>query len=245
MKPTARKTLPFEIKAVDDAAGTVTLYAAVFGNVDGDGEVIAPGAFVNLDVFLADGWLAHNHDWTDLPIGTIESATQDQIGLLIVSKWHSTAAAQACRTVVLERKARGKAVKCSIGYRVLESTQEMRDGKNVRILKAIELYEASIVNVPANPLAAVTGVKARKKITAKGVIDELKLARKEGRTLSKENLGRVRDWAKRCRANAALADEMEELANAFDRAQPEDDQKARRMAALKRRALAGRAGSGI
>jgi uncharacterized protein len=159
-----RKTIAFDVKAgADDGEGpgSVELDAAVFGNIDRAGEVIAPGAFKNLDLFVAEGWLAWQHDWDAYPIATIRSAMQDGSTLRVVADWHSTDDAQECRTVVKERVGRGKAVKCSIGYRVLEDAIETRDGMRVRVLKAVELYEASIVNLPCNPAASVVGVKGR------------------------------------------------------------------------------------
>jgi HK97 family phage prohead protease len=134
------KTLALDSKAGDD--GTVELYAAVFGNVDRQGEVIAPGAFSNLAEFVKSGWLALNHEWDDLPLASIEAATQDVKGLRIVARWHNTDDAQACRLVVKERLDRGKAVKCSIGFRTTKDRWDDADGRRVRVLEEIELYEA-------------------------------------------------------------------------------------------------------
>jgi HK97 family phage prohead protease len=151
-----RKNLLLEVKADPGDAGSVDLYASVFSNVDRAGEIVAPGAFKNLDAFVDEGWLAVSHEWGDLPVASIRTASQDQTGLRIVADWHSTDAAQACRTVVKERLDRGRSVKCSIGYRVLE---DEIDRKGVRHLKQIELFEASIVNLPANAKAGVVAVK--------------------------------------------------------------------------------------
>lgn len=181
------KSFDVELKAGD--AGTVELYAAAFGNIDRQREVIEPGAFANLDEFVKSGWIAINHEWDDLPVASVSSAVQDMAGLRITAEWHSTDEAQACRTVVKERLARGKSVKCSIGYRVLDDAMEQRDGMTVRVLKRVELYEASIVNLPANPQAEVVGVKSWWHD-----LEEAYVALKEGRTLS----GRNRDRLKAC-----------------------------------------------
>jgi uncharacterized protein len=181
------KTLALDSKAGED--GTVELYAAVFGNVDRQGEVIAPGAFSNLPEFVKSGWLALNHEWDDLPLASIEAATQDAKGLRIVARWHNTDDAQACRLVVKERLDRGKAVKCSIGFRTTKDRWDDADGRRVRVLEEIELYEASIVNLPANPLAEVTAAKSL------DLISEAYAGLKEGRTLSARN----RDRLAKCR----------------------------------------------
>lgn len=232
------KRMDCELKG-DTDGGEVELYAAVFGNVDRDREVIEPGAFVNLEEFTRDGWLGTNHDFSKLPVASITSAAQDARGLKLTAQWHTTDEAQKCRTVVRERIERGKSVKCSIGFRVLESSDGQIDGQRVTYLKSIRLLEASIVNLPANPLAEVTAIKSeRRSLTARGVIDELETAVKEGRTLSRQNLAKVRSWAERCRENAKLADEMDALANLCD---PEAATGKALRERLRRRALQGRA----
>ena len=53
---------------------------------------------------------------------------QDSVGLKVSGAFHSTEEAQAVRTVVRERLAAGKAVKCSIGYSVDDAAVETRGG---------------------------------------------------------------------------------------------------------------------
>lgn len=198
MDDVRRKSLDLEVKEADSDAGTVTLYAAVFGNVDRQGEVIEPGAFMNLSEFVKDGWLGLAHDMRALPVATVESAVQDGKGLLLTCRWHGTPHAQQARVTTLERLERGKAVKCSIGYGVREAAPEVRDGKTVMVLKQLELYEASLVNLPANPRAEVVGAKAWWE-----VFEESRLALKEGRTLSGKNRDRLKRMAERLREAAA------------------------------------------
>jgi HK97 family phage prohead protease len=242
------RRLSCSIKAVDDAAGTVTLYAAIFGNVDRADEVIVPGAFKNLDEFVRDGFLAVNHDWRSLPVATIETAIQDDRGLLLTARWHTTAEAQACRQTVKERLDRGKAVKCSIGYRELETSNELRDGQPVRMLRALEIYEASIVNVPCNAAAGVTAVKGVRPWWRQ--YEQAVAALKEGRTLSSRNRDRLMGMCTRLREAA------DDLAALLDETDPspapagEDPTKrvvgdAARKIALRIRALKGRAARGL
>ncbi|MGD9617160.1 MAG: HK97 family phage prohead protease [Alphaproteobacteria bacterium] len=180
-----RKAIPFTIKALSDE-GSFDLYAAVFGNIDRQGEIIAPGAFTNLGGFAKDGCGLANHQTHSLPVALIDSAVADNIGLRITGRFHSTPEAQACRTVVKERLAAGKSVSCSIGYRTLDSASEVRDGKTIWILKSIELYEFSFVNFPANPLATVATVKS----WTRGVERAFREL-KEGRVLSAANRRRL------------------------------------------------------
>lgn len=155
----ARKSIDLELKSVGDD-GTFVMYAAAFGNVDRGGDVIEPGAFINLDEFVRDGWIAINHRGMDLPVGYPTAATQDAKGLRVEGCFHGTPEAQACRTVVKERFAAGKSVKASIGYRVVSASDKVRDGKPVRSLEQIKIYEASFVNLPMNPEADVVSAKS-------------------------------------------------------------------------------------
>jgi uncharacterized protein len=197
------KTVDIDLDAKAADAGAATAYVAVFGNVDRDLEVISPGAFVNLDEFVKDGWIATNHDRRILPVASVTSAEQDAYGLKLTWEWHGTEDAQAARTVVRERLERGKGVKCSIGYRVLKSHPEQRDGGFVRVLDEVELYEASVVNLPANPKAEVTAVKAW--FTD---YEDAVLALKEGRTISTRNRTRLASMCQRMKEAVA---EMETL----------------------------------
>jgi HK97 family phage prohead protease len=153
-----RKSVDCVYKSLDES-GSFELYAAVFGNVDRQGDVISVGAFQSLDKFVQDGWGAVNHVNCLLPVAWIETAEQDDHGLRVRGKFHSTPEAQACRTVVTERMKAGKSVKCSIGYLILEDAVETRDKRQIRLLKKLEVFEFSFVNLPANPEAEVIDAK--------------------------------------------------------------------------------------
>ena len=57
-----RAAFDCNFKSMDEAAGTFSLYAAAFGNVDRQGNVIEANAFDNLDEFVHDGGIALNHE---------------------------------------------------------------------------------------------------------------------------------------------------------------------------------------
>lgn len=61
----------------------------------------------------------------------------------------------------------------SIGFRILNSKPEMREGKQIRVITEIELYEISCVPVPANPAALS---KARKSFVQRKRLDREKVA---------------------------------------------------------------------
>ncbi len=189
------KEFSVELKSIDESTGSFELYCAVFGNVDFQNDVILPGAFKNLQDFVVTGWLAFMHDVRALPLALIDTATQDSHGLKITGRFHSTFSAQECRKVMQERLAAGKKVRCSFGYRVIDAAMELRNGEAVRLLKALEIYEASIVNMAANELAGVTRVKSTDNLiglkAVEGFIEELKA----GRVFSSANHSKLKEWA--------------------------------------------------
>jgi len=150
------KLLNPELKLADTGSGELSGYGSTFQNWDSTQERPVKGAFTrHLAEFMASGFIAVGHDWSALPVASIEDAYEDDHGLFFKASFHSTAEAQAARTVTTERLARGKSVKLSIGYEVLQD-EYVAEG---RLLKDIKLYEISLVTVPANNAANVTGAK--------------------------------------------------------------------------------------
>jgi HK97 family phage prohead protease len=150
--PLKHKRLDLKAETKGD---TLRMYCLVFSVIDRQGDLIEPGAVKNLDEFLTDGWVALNHNNCMLPVAIPVEATQDEHGMLVVARWHSTPEAQACKTVVEERQAAGKSVKTSVGYISTDERFERVDGQAVRRLRGLRVYECSIVNLPANPAAEV------------------------------------------------------------------------------------------
>lgn len=152
-----RREFPCEFKAFGETSGAGAFegVASVFGNVDRQGDIIVKGAFRNLDAFVRDGFIASAHDWSE-PIGIIDKAFETSEGLVVSGRFHSTKRAQETRAIVNERLADGKSVAMSIGFQI--NDQDFKDG--IRTLSDVELFEVSIVTVPANPLARMTAVKS-------------------------------------------------------------------------------------
>lgn len=146
------------IKAGENGHGRISGYAATFGNKDRQGDVIMPGAFKDgIETFKRDGFIAVGHDHGALPVAMPSVVREDSKGLYLEADFHSTPEAQAARTVAQERIAAGKSVSFSIGYAVPEGGAEHTKG--ARRLHKLDTYEVSLVNIPANPLALVAGVK--------------------------------------------------------------------------------------
>jgi HK97 family phage prohead protease len=142
--------------------GLLTGYAAIFNNWDRADELITPGAFApHLPAFLKDGFISMGHDWTKI-IASPVSAEEDARGPEVTGEFHSVSMGQDARAIAAERQARGKSVGLSIGYDVAASEPDAKGGRKGtggRKLLDLPLYEWSMVTVPCNPRALVTGVK--------------------------------------------------------------------------------------
>ncbi len=155
-----QKIFAMAIKAMsDEGPGKLSALVSAKNNVDRVGDVIVDGAYANLSETVKNGFGAVGHNWDELPVATIDDAKEVPDGLLFDMTFHSHQAAQDARTVVKERMERGKGVSMSIGYETQKSRYDTREGKQVRVLESINVFEASIVTVPANPLALARSAK--------------------------------------------------------------------------------------
>ncbi len=146
------------VKVAADGPGEFEGYASVFGNTDLSGDRIVPGAFAaDLPRFVRDAPILWSHDPSE-PIGMPLDAREDPRGLFLRGLFHTTPLAQKARAVASERLAAKKSFGMSIGYRV-EPGGQRRAADGVRELTKLRLLEVSLVGVPANPEAVLTGVK--------------------------------------------------------------------------------------
>lgn len=216
-----RKSLALQVKQVDDSGFAV--YAAVFGNVDHQGDLIEPGAFANLDGYLADGVVLLGHDMNALPVGYPVSAMQDETGLLVGGKWHSTSKAQEARTIARERMEAGKSVGASIGYEVLEWRSATVEDRQVRVISKLNVYEFSFVNIPANPEARAVAVKNLSDLEQETAT--LLLDAKAGRkSEASKRLDGVKGFGERIKRIAAAMAEAEKLLG-LDSAMADEEEK--------------------
>lgn len=212
-----RKTITLtEFKAAGDGAGTFSGYGSTFGNVDSYGDIVMPGAFADtIPTFLQQGFIGASHDW-DEAVAIPTLAREDARGLYIEATFHSDSGSQDVRTRMSERAAAGKSVGLSIGYEtkqyemiaadaaMAQGLAKEGDRENwmggYRLLKQLELYEVSIVTVPANRAATVTGIKSPETMTfaeqqehAESLVNGLKayVDRVRRRTDAREKSGRV------------------------------------------------------
>jgi HK97 family phage prohead protease len=154
------KSFGLDVKAVSDE-GVIEGYASVFGgSPDTYGDIIAPGAFSDtLAQHKRAGTMPlmlWGHDASQPPIGGWNDMAQDGKGLWV----QGMVDLQDVMGERVHRALKNKRMKgLSIGYDTVESeTDPKRPG--VRILKAVNLWEVSPVNFPAQVRAAVDTVKS-------------------------------------------------------------------------------------
>ncbi len=155
-------------KASIDTNGTLTGYAAIFGNLDDGGDIIEPGFFADvLGDFLREGFISAGHDWNQ-PIAMPTAAREDAKGLFLTASYHSDAESQRYRTIAAERLEAGLQVGLSIGYEIAPGGATIeKDGRHLR--KASRLFEVAQVTVPMNREAEATDVKTLAKSAADNV----------------------------------------------------------------------------
>lgn len=127
-------------------------YAAVFGQLSEDlggfREQIAPGAFTK--TLGADVRALFNHD-PNIVLGRTKSKTlrlaEDQKGLKIEIDPPNTAQSRS----IIEALTRGDISQMSFGFRTIDDKWENIDGKIVRTLLNVELFDVSPVTFPAYP----------------------------------------------------------------------------------------------
>jgi HK97 family phage prohead protease len=153
------KNLAFKASNITNG-GTFGGYAAVFGNVDHDGDIIVKGAFAKT---IAE-YQAKNRRpallWQhqrDQPIGIWEEMSEDDTGLAVKGRLLIDDVARAKEVYALLK---AEAISgMSIGYYARDYS--MDDKTYIRTLKEIELLEASLVTFPANDEARVSTVKSK------------------------------------------------------------------------------------
>lgn len=165
---------PFEVKAAGDD-GQFEGYASVFNNVDLGDDVIAPGAFTKVKT-TRNGRLklALFHDLTRL-VGSAEYS-QDDHGLYVKGRMNLKVS-YARDAYELMRD--GTLDSMSIGFNVLDDTKEDRDGRQIRVIRKAELWEASIVPFGMNPEAQVMTVKSDIRNFESALRERMGLSQKE------------------------------------------------------------------
>lgn len=141
----------FETKIAADDAGTIRGVAWKFGTPDRVGDVIEPGAFAKAALPIP---MLFGHDMGD-PIGTWDTATEKADGFHVEGKLLVNEVARAREVFALVKA--GAVRGLSIGFVTKKAMTRPGGG---RTIKALELFEVSLVTVPMHPGARVTSAKS-------------------------------------------------------------------------------------
>lgn len=152
-----RLNVQAEYKAAGET-GSFSGYASIFGNIDLGGDIVERGAFqeivTNEEGKVVTLW---QHD-SRQPIG-VAMVKQDDRGLAFDGQLvMEDATARKAHAHMKAKSVRGM----SIGYDLLPGGGEIMES-GVRVLKALKLWEISVVTWGMNPLAGVTDAKQYEK----------------------------------------------------------------------------------
>ncbi len=188
-------------------AGDAGAFRAVFatlGLVDKDGDLTLPGAFPVGRTVAVEGW---NHDY-GLPVGRAVIGADQKEAWVDGRFFLDTSGGRQTYEVV---KGLGPAAEWSYTFRVLDSDQERRDGRTIRILKRLDVAGVAPVTRGAGVNTRTVAIKGaaaggRRDAVLQGRIDDLARELAAGR----------RDAALTARLKGMLADLQGERLAAAD-----------------------------
>lgn len=172
------KNLPFSVKSTSTKTedgqeyGYFEGYASTFGNEDCDGDIIINGAFAESIASGRKVKMLWQHGWDNL-IGSYPVITEDSKGLFVQGRIN-LGVEQGREAYALMKS--GDLDSMSIGFVTVNSTYNEKN--NLRYLNVVDLYEISLVTMPANDQALVTDVKSIEEITS--LKDAEKILRQNG-----------------------------------------------------------------
>lgn len=153
---TETKLIPFTSDVKLDYQGrTIEGYAAAFGNVDLVNDVLHQGAFSKtLQERGGKIKFLWQHD-TKQPIGRVLEMNEDPRGLFFKAIISDTQTGRDALALLRDGAIDGM----SIGYDPVVHDYSKLEGKTVRNLREVKLYEISLCTLQANPEASVTALK--------------------------------------------------------------------------------------
>lgn len=213
-----RKTVTLELN--DAAPGEFRAIFSTFGVVDRDGDVTLSDAFTKGQKVRIAQW---GHNWGALPVGKGVITSDDSKAWVDGAFFLDTQAGADTYTTV---KNLGNLQEWSFGYSVTKSKPGVFEGKDVRFLEALDVFEVSPVMLGAgintrtefvksalsfdeeseHALAGVQEFSERAKALAA-------LRGKDGRTLSEANRSRLRQHLETL---SAMSVDIEELLTATE-----------------------------
>lgn len=154
----------FQMKSVGES-GSISGYFSTYDRIpDSYGDVIAPGAFTDTIKSREDSGhpfpLCWNHD-LDQIIGKVDSIEDTEKGPLMTASFFDTPLAQEKRAIVQS----GVVYQFSFAYDILD--QGPAEDVKANELRKLDLFEVSVVPIPANQNAVVTDVKSGRRNSRK------------------------------------------------------------------------------
>ena len=153
------KTLQLKADETGKIAGFFSTYEKT---PDSYGDIIEPGAFTKtIEKRKESGHpfpLCWNHDFSSV-IGVVDTIEEKENGPYIEASFLDTALAQDVRKMVQS----GAVYQFSFAYDVLKSREPNAEEKSngvLNVLQELEVFEVSVVTVPANQNAVVTDIKS-------------------------------------------------------------------------------------
>lgn len=138
----------------DEGQGKVLAVFATLNVIDLDGDVTLPGAFETGQAVKISSW---GHNWGSWPVGKGVIGEQGNQAILDGQFFLDT---EAGKEGFAALKALGSLVEWSYGFQVIDSMIEEREGRKVRVLKKVKVFEVS-------PVMAGAGIGTRT-LAAKG-----------------------------------------------------------------------------
>lgn len=163
------KSIELKIKSTNLEEGIISGYASVFGNVDSYGDIVVKGAFKSFLKRVEETgkvipvFYGHNMEDPKANIGKAVELREDGRGLFF--KAQLDLSGDTYGRVVYEQLKDGRLDSMSFGYSVIDAKMSDKGYE----LKELELYEISVVPIPANREAVITEVKAGRAISAKNM----------------------------------------------------------------------------
>ena len=159
----------FEMKAADN--GLIEGYFSTYEKTpDSYGDIIEPGAFTETIKAREESGhpfpLCFNHDFSAV-IGAVDSVKDTEKGPFISAHFLDTQLAQDVRKMLQS----GAIYQFSFAYDVLGArrpTEEEEKAGVMNVLTKLEVFEISVVTVPANQNAVATEVKSMEPETKQG-----------------------------------------------------------------------------
>lgn len=213
-----RKSMPvFETKVLDEELGIVEAIVNVTGIVDLGGDVITTGAFAKTITERSRKMrvLNSHKTWDVLSVvGVCLEAREigrNELPSEILSQYPEASGGLWTKTQYLLNTPEGKGVferikagaldEYSIGFEIIQQEfKDLGEGRYIRIIKEVKMWEYSSVIWGMNQATATTGVKSDFPMALAGDItqfaEHLAVEHKAGRVLNSANAEKLRSAAK-------------------------------------------------